>query len=185
MVVKNGNEEIETTGKGYNFTFKMPGADITAEHQFKKFEYALSIVTDSNGVIKADKEKYGYQDTVTLSVEPKAGKVMDAIAVKDGETKLELKKEAENKYTFSMPASKNVVVSATYKDAPVKYKVTYADGDYVNIRETAGKSGADLGDIPNGTVLEALEGSTADWVKVQYKDITGWVSMLNLTKVTN
>ena len=83
-----------------------------------------------------------------------------------------------------MPASKKVTVAATYKDAPVKYKVTYADGDHVNIRETAGKSGADLGDIPNGTVLEALE-VTSEWVKDQYKDITGWVAMLNLTKVTN
>lgn len=184
MVVKNGTKEIETTRSGLVYTFKMPNAAVNVEHTFTKNAYELNIKTNSKGAITADKETYGYKDTVTLTIKPVEGYVLNEIAVKNGSTKLELKKVGD-KYTFEMPIpGDEIVVSATYKEAPVKYEVTYDGGKTINIRETASKSGKDLGDIPNGTILEALEGSTETWIKVTYNGITGWVFAENLTKVT-
>jgi hypothetical protein len=184
MSIKNGATDVEYTRRGLVFTFKMPHAPVNVAHTFNRSLYELNIKTSSFGAITADKEKYGYQDTVTLTVKPDSGYILDTLTVMNGSKEVEYQKKNATTYTFTMPASKNVLVSATYKVAPVEYKVTYDGGDFVNIRETASKTGTDLGDIPNGTVLEALE-VTSEWVKVQYKDITGWVAMLNLTKVTN
>jgi hypothetical protein len=146
--------------------------------------YDLTINTNSFGVITADKEKYGYEDTVTLTVTPRAGHKMKAIAVKNGSTKIELKEEG-GKYTFAMPVpADKVVVSATYEMIPVKYKVTNTTGTLVNIRENYNTSSADLGDILNDTVIEAVaESPDAKWVKVTHGSVTGWVLLENLTKV--
>ena len=96
-----------------------------------------------------------------------------------------------------IPVLKNVVnydvseleIPATYKELPGKYKVTYSGGDAVNLRETASSSGKILASIPNGTILQSLEGSTDTWIKVTYKnskgkEFTGWIGSGLLTKVT-
>ena len=189
MVIKSGDKEIEPTRSGLVFTFKMPGEAVNVEHTFKRNAYELNIKTNSHGKIVADKETYGYKDTVTLTVEPVKGYTLNAIAAKNGTTQIELKEE-NGKYTFEMPIPDGeVVVSATYKELPGKYKVTYSGGDAVNLRETASSSGKILASIPNGTILQSLEGSTDTWIKVTYKnskgkEFTGWISSGLLTKVT-
>jgi len=185
MLIKSGDTEITPDRSGLKFTFKMPGAAVDVKHTFKQNLYALEIKTSSYGAITADKESYGYQDKVTLTVTPRAGHKMKAIAAKNGDTKIELKEE-NGKYTFTMPIpADKVVVSATYELIPVKYKVAYADGTCVNIRESYNVSSEDLGDIPNGTVIEAVaESADAKWIKVTYQEITGWVLLENLKKVT-
>ena len=118
MVIKNGDKEIEATRSGLVFTFKMPGAPVDVEHTFKKNAYELTIDTSSKGEIVADKETYGYKDIVTLTVRPGAGYELNAIAAKNGTVKLELKKIAENKYTFEMPIPDGeIIIAATYKEA--------------------------------------------------------------------
>ena len=118
MVIKNGDKEIEATRSGLVFTFKMPGAPVNVEHVFNKIPYELTIKTNSKGTITADKETYGYKDTVTLTINPADGYVLNEIAAKNGTTKLELKKVAENKYTFEMPIpNEEIIISATYKEA--------------------------------------------------------------------
>ena len=190
MVIKSASKEIEPTRNGLVFTFKMPGGAVNVEHTFKKNAYELNVKTNSYGVITADQETYGYNDVVTLTIKPVDGYVLNVIAVKNGTEMVELKEEGENKYSFVMPIPDDeVVVAATYKVAPDKYEVTYTGGDFVNIRDAGSNSGKDLGDIPNGTILEALEGSTSTWIKVTYtdesgKEITGWVAVKNLTKIT-
>ena len=185
MVIKSGDADVEYTRSGLVFTFKMPCAAVNVTHNFTKNLYPLEIKTNSFGTITADQEKYGYQDKVTLTVTPRAGHKMKAIAAKNGDNKIELKEE-NGKYTFTMPVpADKVVVSATYELIPVKYKVAYADGTYVNIRENYNTSSADLGDIPNDTIIEATaESPDAKWIKVTYGNITGWVLLENLTKVT-
>ena len=117
MLIKNGDEEIEPERSGLVFTFKMPNAPVTVQHTFNKNAYELNIKNSSKGAVTADKETYGYQDVVTLTVKPNSGYVMDAIAVKNGDTKLELKKLGTNKYSFVMPIPDDeIVVSATYKE---------------------------------------------------------------------
>lgn len=184
MIIKAGDTEIVPERDGLVFKFKMPGKAVDVVHNFSKNEYALSITNNSFGAIKADKEKYGYQDTVTLTITPRAGYVLKAIAAKDDGTKIELTKVGD-KYTFVMPASSKVVVSATYEMVPVNFKVNNTEGTYVNIRENYKTDSADLGDIPNGTVLEATaESPDGKWVKVTYQSITGWVMVEYLAKVT-
>ena len=184
MIIKAGEDEIVPERDGLVFKFKMPGKAVDVKHNFSKNEYALSITNNSFGAIKADKEKYGYQDTVTLTVTPRAGHVLKAIAAADNGTKIELTKVGD-KYTFVMPASDKVVVSATYEMVPVNFKVNNTEGTYVNIRENYKTDSADLGDIPNGTVLEATaESPDGKWVKVTYQNITGWVMVEYLAKVT-
>jgi len=185
MSIKSGGEDVTYTRSGLVFTFKMPGAPVDIVHTFNRSLYELNINSSSFGAITADQEKYGYQDKVTLIVTPRAGHKMKAIAAKNGSTVIELKEE-NGKYTFAMPVpADKVVVSATYELIPVKYKVTYAEGTHVNIRDEYKLTGADLGDIPNGMVLEAVaESPDAKWVKVTHGSITGWVLLENLTKVT-
>ena len=187
MVIKNGDKEIEPTRSGLVFTFKMPGAAVNVEHTFKKNAYELNIKTNSHGAITADKETYGYKDIVTLTVTPAKGYTMNAIAAKNGSTKIELTKIADNKYTFELPIPDDeIVVSATYKELPGKYEVTY--NGIVNIRETASGSADILVSVPKGTILQSLEGSTESWIKVTYtksgKEYIGWISAALLTKVT-
>lgn len=181
LTVKNGDTELELETIN---SFKMTNAAVNVEPAFEKISYDVKFGEMTNGTVEADKAKATIGDTVTLTVKPDSGYILDTLTVMNGSKEVEYQKKNATTYTFTMPASKNVLVSATYKVAPVEYEVTYGGGDFVNIRETASKTGTDLGDIPNGTVLEALE-VTSEWVKVQYKDITGWVAMLNLTKVTN
>ena len=186
LTVKNGDTELEleTITNKKKYSFKMTNAAVNVEPAFEKISYDVKFGEMTNGTVEADKAKATIGDTVTLTVKPDSGYILDTLTVMNGSKEVEYQKKNATTYTFTMPASKNVLVSATYKVAPVEYEVTYDGGDFVNIRETASKTGTDLGDIPNGTVLEALE-VTSEWVKVQYKDITGWVAMLNLTKVTN
>ena len=186
LTVKNGDTELEleTITNKKKYSFKMTNAAVNVEPAFEKISYDVKFGEMTNGTVEADKAKATIGDTVTLTVKPDSGYILDTLTVMNGSKEVEYQKKNATTYTFTMPASKNVLVSATYKVAPVEYEVTYDGGDFVNIRETASKTGTDLGDIPNGTVLEALE-VTSEWVKVQYKDITGWVALLNLTKVTN
>jgi hypothetical protein len=187
MVIKAGDKVIEFERDIYKYTFKMPGEPVTVEHTFKRNAYELNIKKSSYGEVKADKETYGYQDVVTLTVAPKAGYALKKLTVKNGSTVMELKQEGENKYSFVMPIpDTEVVISASYLELPGKYKVTYS-GD-VNLRETASGSGKVLISIPTGTVLQSLEGSTESWIKVTYtksgKEYIGWISASLLTKVT-
>ena len=185
MSIKTGETDVTYTKDKWIYTFKMPGAAVDVVHTFDKIMYDLTINTNSYGVITADKEQYGYEDVVTLTVTPRAGYKMKAIAAKNGSTKIELKEEG-GKYTFAMPVpADKVVVSATYEMIPAKYKVTNTGGTLVNIRADYNASSADLGDIPNDTIIEAVaESPDAKWVKVTYEGITGWVLLENLTKVT-
>ena len=190
MIIKAGGKEIEFERDVYKYTFKMPGEPVSVEHVFKKNAYELDFtVYGKGGTVKADKETYGYKDTVTLTVVPEDGYELNVLTVKNGSTKLELKKIADNKYTFEMPIPDGeVVVSSSYKALPAKYEVTYSGGA-VNLRETASNSAKVLASIPKGTILQSLEGSTDTWIKVTYKtadgkEVVGWIGSGLLTEVT-
>jgi hypothetical protein len=109
---------------------------------------------------------------------------VDKVEVKKGETPVTLESDG---VSFKLPAG-NVTVTVTFKYVPVKYKVNNTSGTFVNIRKTADSASEDLGDIPNNTIIESMEGSTSSWIKVTYndgsKDIVGWVGTGNLDKVS-
>ena len=169
---------VSVSGTGNTRTFTMPASDVSITATFRVPPVLYNVIVDDaivNGTVVVDKTSAEENETVKLTVTPDEGYELVALTVNGDPVTTE---------TFKMPA-KDATITATFKIAPVKYKVAYTGGDFVNIRELADSSSADLGDIPNGTVLEALEGSTDSWIKVKYNDITGWVGTGNLTKITN
>ena len=76
--------------------------------------YSVSIDTADNGSVKADRTSAMKGKTVTLTVTPDEGYVLDSLTVtdKNGDA-VELTKVSDSEYTFTMPASK-VSVAATF-----------------------------------------------------------------------
>ncbi len=68
---------------------------------------------------------------------------------------------------------------ATLYDA----KVT-TTGGILNIRSAASISGKDLGDIPNGALVQVLEEVNADWARVYWEGIEGYVKREYLDRIT-
>ena len=76
--------------------------------------YPITVKSAKNGDVTASHKSAAKGTTVTLTVDPDKGYVLDALTVLDGKDK-ELKlTEKKGKYTFKMPASK-VTVEATFK----------------------------------------------------------------------
>ena len=76
--------------------------------------YAITVKSAKNGDVTASRKSASKGTTVTLTVDPDKGYVLDTLTVLDGKDK-ELKLTEKNgKYTFTMPASK-VTVAATFK----------------------------------------------------------------------
>lgn len=126
-VVKAGgvtlaNETSATT------TFIMPATDVKIEANFEKngstgggggggvTTYAITVKSAKNGDVTASHKSASKGTTVTLTVDPDKGYVLDTLTVLDGKDKEIKLTEKKGKYTFTMPASK-VTVKATFKAA--------------------------------------------------------------------
>lgn len=68
---------------------------------------------------------------------------------------------------------------ATLYDAKV-----VTTGGILNIRAAASTSGKDLGDIPNGSLVQVLEETSSEWARVYWEGINGYVKREYLTKIT-
>ena len=77
--------------------------------------YPITVVNSKNGDVTASHRSAAKGVTVTLTVDPDKGYVLDTLTVLDGKDK-ELKLTEKNgKFTFTMPASK-VTVEASFKE---------------------------------------------------------------------
>ncbi|HIY05816.1 MAG TPA: S-layer homology domain-containing protein [Candidatus Evtepia faecigallinarum] len=84
--------------------------------------YAVTLPTDvANGTIAVSPKNAAKGATVTLTVTPDEGYVLNTLTVTDKDGKaVELTKKSDTQYTFQMPASKvSVQVSFTQEEAPV------------------------------------------------------------------
>ena len=134
-VVKAGgvtlaNETSATT------TFIMPATDVEIEANFEKnastgtgtgaATYPITVKSAKNGDVTASHKTASKGTTVTLTVDPDKGYVLDTLTVLDGKDK-ELKLTEKNgKYTFTMPDSK-VTVAATFKASAPTGKNPFID----------------------------------------------------------
>ena len=125
-VVKAGgvtlaNETSATT------TFIMPATDVEIEANFEKnastggggggvTTYPITVKSAKNGDVTASHKSASKGTTVTLTVDPDKGYVLDTLTVLDGKDKEIKLTEKNGKYTFTMPASK-VTVEAMFKAA--------------------------------------------------------------------
>ena len=78
--------------------------------------YAITVDSAKNGDVTSSHKSAAKGTTVTLTVEPDKGYVLDTLTVLDGKDKEIKRTEKNGKYTFTMPASK-VTVEAMFKAA--------------------------------------------------------------------
>ena len=78
--------------------------------------YSITVKSSKNGDVTASHKSASKGTTVTLTVDPDKGYVLDTLTVLDGKDKEIKLTEKNGKYTFTMPASK-VTVEAMFKAA--------------------------------------------------------------------
>lgn len=126
--------------------------------------YTITIDETTGGTVTADKYTAAKLDTVTLTVVPDDGYVLDTLTVYyDGyEVKhvVETTPGANNTRTFTMPDS-NVAVTATFKQDKVTYTVTTDNAAITADKESyeAGETVTLTNALPMGTVLTWLSAS--------------------------
>ena len=121
-----------------NNKFTMPADDVEVKAIFEKnastgtgtgtgaTTYPITVVNSKNGDVTASHKSAAKGTTVTLTVAPDKGYVLDTLTVLDGKDK-ELKLTEKNgKYTFTMPDSK-VTVEATFKASAPTGKNPFID----------------------------------------------------------
>ena len=134
-VVKAGgvtlaNETSATT------TFIMPATDVEIEANFEKnastgtgtgaTTYPITVKSAKNGDVTASHKTASKGTTVTLTVDPDKGYLLDTLTVLDGKDKEIKLTEKNGKYTFTMPASK-VTVEAMFKASAPTGKNPFID----------------------------------------------------------
>ncbi len=108
-------------------TFKMPASNVRVDATFKEapvtpVKYNVRINPMTNGSVTADKTQAAGGELVKLTATPDAGYVLDTIQVLHG-MGAEVALNAD--HSFTMP-SEDVVVNATFKEAPVSsHTVTF------------------------------------------------------------
>ena len=124
------NETSATT------TFIMPANDVTIEANFEKnastgtgtgaTTYPITVKSAKNGDVTASHKTASKGTTITLTVDPDKGYVLDTLTVLDGKDKEIKLTEKNGKYTFTMPDSK-VTVAATFKASAPTGKHPFTD----------------------------------------------------------
>lgn len=125
----DGSKKYEVTGQKpavdtasgdpLTLTFRMPACDLSYTVVYAKCDYSITYVADaSRGSVTSQPKDIGQiDDVVTVTVTPGEGYRLDTLTVTyaNGEKSCELTKQAENVYTFTMPAQ-GVVITATFTE---------------------------------------------------------------------
>ena len=88
--------------------------------------YPITVKSAKNGDVTASHKSAAKGTTITLTVDPDKGYVLDTLTVLDGKDKEIKLTEKNGKYTFTMPASK-VTVAATFKASTPTGKNPFID----------------------------------------------------------
>ena len=119
--------------------FTMPAAEVEIKAIFEKNSstggggggssvttYPITVKSAKNGDVTASHKSASKGTTVTLTVDPDKGYVLDTLTVLDGNNKDLKLTEKNGKYTFTMPASK-VTVEAMFKASAPTGKNPFVD----------------------------------------------------------
>ena len=114
-----------------NNKFTMPAENVEVKAIFEKntstggggggggvTTYAITVKSAKNGDVTASHKSASKGTTVTLTVDPDKGYVLDTLTVLDGKDKEIKLTEKNGKFTFTMPASKVTVEAAFKASAP-------------------------------------------------------------------
>ena len=89
--------------------------------------YSVSTSSTTNGTISVSPKSAAKDATVTVTVKPNTGYVLDTLTVKDADGKaISVTKKSATEYTFKMPASK-VTISATFAEETVEPTSPFSD----------------------------------------------------------
>ena len=204
-----------------NNKFPMPNGDVEIKAIFEKntstggggggrgvTTYPITVKSAKNGDVTASHKSAAKGTTVTLTVDPDKGYVLDTLTVLDGKDKEIKLTEKNGKFTFTMPASK-VTVEAMFKAAGNNPFIDVPAGSYyedaviwaVDKGITTGTSATTFN--PNGictraqavTFLWRAAGSPAAKTKVMpfadvkagsyYYDAVLWAVETGITKGTS
>ena len=88
--------------------------------------YPITVKSAKNGDVTASHKSAAKGTTITLTVDPDKGYVLDTLTVLDGKDKDLKLTEKNGKFTFTMPASK-VTVAATFKTSAPTGKNPFVD----------------------------------------------------------
>ena len=98
--------------------------------------YPITVKSAKNGDVTASHKSAAKGTTITLTVDPDKGYVLDTLTVLDGKDKDLKLTEKNGKFTFTMPASK-VTVAATFKAAAPSSAMPFTDVKAGSYYETA------------------------------------------------
>lgn len=119
VVTDSENNSIQVTkNQSNNYTFIMPGKNVTVDAKFIYVAHTVSIVPGENGTASVNKINAVAGNEVTITVQPDENYVLNTISVKEtsgASIDIIQSQKNPNIYTFSMP-DKDVVVSVTYKE---------------------------------------------------------------------
>ena len=107
FLMPNGNVEVKAIFEKNTSTGGGTGTGATT--------YPITVKSAKNGDVTASHKSAAKGVTVTLTVDPDKGYVLDTLTVLDGKDKEIKLTEKNGKYTFTMPASK-VTVEASFKE---------------------------------------------------------------------
>ena len=113
--------EAETIAK-----LTRPSSGGSSSHGDRDPSYAVTAPSTKNGDVTASHKSAAKGTTITLTVDPDKGYVLDTLTVLDGKDKDLKLTEKNGKFTFTMPASK-VTVAATFKAAAPTGKNPFID----------------------------------------------------------
>ena len=117
--------------------------------------YGSTVESTTNGTVTVSPKNASKGATVTITVTPDEGYVLDTITVtdKDGKT-VEVTKTSDTKYTFQMPGSA-VTVKATFAEKPDESKLPFTD-----VAESAWYYDAVVYVYENGMMTGTNDGTT-------------------------
>ena len=110
--IKDGyGNEVKPVGNVYTITFYGYSDDDTTSVS----TYGITVSSTENGTVKSSNSSAAKDATVTITVTPGEGYVLDTLTVTDKDNNtVALTKVSDTQYTFKMPASA-VTVKATFK----------------------------------------------------------------------
>ena len=119
FLMPNGNVEVKAIFEKNTSTGGGTGTGATT--------YPITVKSAKNGDVTASHKSAAKGVTVTLTVDPDKGYLLDTLTVLDGKDKeLKLTDKGDGKFTFTMPDSK-VTVEATFKASAPTGKNPFVD----------------------------------------------------------
>lgn len=151
---------VEKNGK----TFEMPAEDVAVVAYFKKIDYKVNLKDVANGIASVSKTEANYGDTITVSVSPDPGYVLDKIKVNG--TAL-----AAGKKEFTMGTGE-ANVEVTFKLAEYDISVSVPEGGSASANPSSASAGASVTVITTPDTGYKFDKITLNGDTVQGKSFT-------------